>query len=706
MIDRHPDSDIADVHDELRRYEAMTQRSPWEGESPISSAEVDAMIASVNGRLAERASPVRGSSRVRTFAVAACAILAASVLWLTGGSKPLVAAGVDGELRVLTPQPRAGGRVDVEYVAPATLARETRLHLRALLRRPWDQPYADATVYQRVARLERGRDGRFRGSFVLPDSTVYAALAVENDEASRVDSRGGKRWEVLAFGDSGRIAWEAYQQKINELHGRDSEAALATARERAAAYRSDPRAWGYVRYLEQVNLTGAAQSLVPQHRARMIELHRQFSTVPNPSNGLIEAMRGYLVQLDRRNDSTLRQIGTYWQDARARRMAAVLTAAPSDVVHTDPTAAEWMMWELNRYAMSSADSARPALERFEALAARLPRETEVARTVGYQLARNSGDHAAWLRWADRRSASMPNRADVWYPELLQVDSLRHPVIARLAGIAEKLLRPDDSRRPLELTRAEAARADSAQALRVLAHAARGLELVNDTTGALRVLDRAASIGWDHRVAMRRATLRLALGDTAGAVDPLAQVVADPTTSPAQADSLSRLVAGVGAQRWRAAKTSAERALRAYYLRDATREVLPESVTVSDASGRPVSLQALANGTRTVVLFWSPLCPFSREELRKVRPLLESLRREGARLVIVSDGPRGAETDSVANGLDLGGASYYDAQGDAGRAFRIWSIPNYAVLDASGVLRFSNSSANRVVAQVASLRDER
>ncbi len=617
-----------------------------------------------------------------------------------------MAADVDGELRVLTPQPRAGGRVEVEYIAPSTMARAERLHLRALFRRPWDEPYANATVYQRVAVLARERDGHFRGSFVLPDSTVYAALAVENADASRVDSRGGKRWEVLAFDDSGRIAWDAYQQKINDLHGRNSEEALATARERAKAYQQDPRAWAYVRYLEQVNLSGAAEFLVPTHRARLVEMHRLFSTAPNPSNELIEAMRGYLVQFDSRTDSTFRQLSKFWSEARTRRMEQALKPARSDVIVTDQTAVEWMMWDLNRHAMSTPESARSALERLEGLAARLPRETDVVRTVGYQLARNSGDFSAFLRWADRRAAAMRNRPEVWYGELLQVDSLRRPVVARLTTIAESLLRPDDTRRPLELTRADAARADSTHALQVLVQLARGIELLNDTAGALRVLDRAASIGWDRRVALRRATLRMGLHDTLGAVDPLAQVVADPATPKTQADSLSRLVANVDPERWRAAKVGAERALHSYYLRDATRETLPESVTVRDTSGRPILLRSLASGAPTAVLFWSPFCPYSRAELEKIRPLIALLRREGARLVIVSSRPRSPETDSLTTQFELGGASYYDAVGQAGTAFHVWTIPNYAVLDARGVLRFSNSTAERVVAQVAALRGER
>lgn len=704
MMDRQSQSHAADTHADLRLYSEIADRSPWTDDSPINQVEVEAMLANVHSELAAPERVPLVSLRTRKFAVAASALFMLGMFWLTGGSESLIAASVDGELRVLTLQPRAGGRVDVEYVAPATLVGEARLQLRALFRRPWDEPYADATVYQRVALLERGRDGRFRGSFVLPDSTVYVALAVENEDASRVDSHGGKRWDVLAYDDSGRIAWDAYQQKINELHGRNSDAALAAARERAAVYESDPRAWSYVRYLEQVNLSGAAQALVPQHRARVLEMHRQFSAVPNPSNELIESMRNYLVQFDSRSDSTLSAVGAFWRAARTRRIAQTLAAARSDVVVTDETVAEWMLWELNRHAMSSPDSAGPALERLEALAARLPRETNVVRTVGYQLARNSGDYSAFLRWADRRSASMPNRPETWYPELFQVDSLRRPAIERLSAIAEQLLRPDDARRPLEMTRSEAARVDSAHAMRVLVQVAVGLELVQDTTGALRVLDRAALIGWNRPVAIRRATLRLAMGDTDEAIEPLAQIVVDPTTPKSQADSLLRLVTHIDSDRWRAASTNAERALRSYFLRDATREVLPESVTVTDSSGHAVSLRTIAGGARTVVLFWSPFCPYSRAELQKIRPLLESLHREGARLVIISEQPRSAETDSVSIDLELGGASYYDAQGDAGRAFRIWSIPNYAVLDASGVLRFSNSTADRVVAQVASLRD--
>ncbi len=708
MMDRlTPQPDAAEMLAELHHLEDIAARTPWEGASPLTAADLEVTLARVHRGIRERNQSSRTASRFRTVAIAACAILAVSIVLLTSRSAPLSASGINGELRVLTTQPKLGARIDVEYVAPATLARERRLHLRALFRRPWDRPYAYATVYRRVAVLERGRDGLFRGSFVLPDSTVYAALAVEDEEASRVDSRGGKRWEVLVYDEPARVAWDAYEQRINELIGRNSEAALATTRERAAAYPNDPRAWSAVLSLEQFNLRGAAEALVPSHRERVLAMHRQFSRLPRPSNALIEEMRRYVVQFDLQKDAELQQVGAFWREARSRRMTQVLTAARSDVVVTDPTAAEWIIWELNRASMSTRpDSVLSALERLEALAARLARETEMVRTVGYQLARSSPDPAAFLRWADRRSAAMPNQRDAWYGEPLRVDSLRRPVIARLTDIAEQLLRPDDARRPLELTRAAAARADSAHALRVLVQVASGLELDKDTTGALRVLDRAALIGWNHDVALRRAALRLALHDTTAALDPLAQVVADPTTTPSQADSLSRLVAHLKPARWQAATASAGRAMREYFLRDATREVLPESVMVSDSAGTPISLRTLAGGVRTVVLFWSPFCPFSRTELERVAPLVESLRREGARLIIISDTPRGPESDVLAKPTGLVGVSYYDAQGETGRAFHVWSIPNYAVLDADGALRFSNSTADRVVAQVVSLRGQK
>lgn len=196
--------------------------------------------------------------------------------------------------------------------------------------------------------------------FGLPDSAVYVALAVENEEASRVDSRGGKRWEVLVHDDSGRIAWNAYEQKVNDLFGRSSEAALATARERAEAYPDDPRAWSLVRTMEQINLSGAAEAFVPAYRERVLAMHRRFASMPSLSNAQVEAMRTSFIQLDTRGDTVLRRASTFWKEERTRRIVQQLTGVRSDVVSTDLTAAEWIAWELNKQSTSlRLDSVRP-----------------------------------------------------------------------------------------------------------------------------------------------------------------------------------------------------------------------------------------------------------------------------------------------------------------------------------------------------------
>lgn len=72
------------------------------------------------------------------------------------------------------------GGADVNSAAGiASFARAKRLVLRGLLRTPQDSMHGTGTTVKTVASLDRGKDGVFRGGFVLPDSVVYVAMVVK-----------------------------------------------------------------------------------------------------------------------------------------------------------------------------------------------------------------------------------------------------------------------------------------------------------------------------------------------------------------------------------------------------------------------------------------------------------------------------------------------------------------------------------------------
>lgn len=642
-----------------------------------------------------------GSNRRRwTGGIAAAALFGA--FWMFRVPEPLVAGVLDGELRVVTAHPRAGSNLEIEYIAPQALSAERELHVRALFRRPIDSEYDDATEYKRVAVLRRARDGRYRGAFMLPESVVYAALAIENGEASRVDSRKTRYWEVLTHTAAGIPSSPAFEQQVNDLHGRNMEAALGAAREWTRWHQDEPEAWSTLAYLEKLNLGTSADAFRVAHRARALAFHAKYSTLANPSPLLIDAMRGYLSNLA--SDSLTRPVRAHW-------IAAMRQArdddAKRDVISSDITVSSWKLSDLNDRAYAHPESASLYIEDVEALWQRNPVPTEYFLRFAPQIAgfANDGD-AHMLRWADRVAAVKRKGAEWAYQRIASRPALRQTAITRLDSIVRHLLSLDDSRRPLEMTRREAARRDSAQAGQVLTQLAAAYLAGGDSTNARIALLRATSISWDRKSAVAAIRLFSAADKSPQLAQLLATVHVDPGTPEPTADSMGVEGGKRFGSEWTSAVRNARVRMRDYFLDDAIREPLSGALMVRSVSGDSTSLRALSAGAPTVVMFWSQYCVYSLDALKQMDQLAAQLRRHGARLVVVATSePDDADTKRVLQEAKLAAPVYYDVNRDVSRTFRLWSTPSYHVLDAQGVLRFRSSAVDRVVSQAIALQFE-
>jgi len=87
---------------------------------------------------------------------------------------------------------------------------------------------------------------RHRGAFVLPDSFVIAALAVEDTAASVIDDRDGRTWELLRMDAGGKVLLPALDQRANDQMGRSWEEVFATGQRMVSEHPDSIAAWSYL----------------------------------------------------------------------------------------------------------------------------------------------------------------------------------------------------------------------------------------------------------------------------------------------------------------------------------------------------------------------------------------------------------------------------------------------------------------------------
>lgn len=640
---------------------------------------------------------VSGARRAITLAIAASVLVALAALWATHPTREAQAGWVVGSLELSPARPRRGDSVHARYRAPAMLADARELMLRARFRTPSDEPYNDGKGQRLATVLHRAGDGTFQGAFVLPDSVVYAALAVEDADARYVDDHGGRPWELFLHDDRGRPTSEALLQREHDFYGRDMAEVLATARQRAALDPDDPGTWTAV-YAHETHLEGESTARTLEHRQRLAAFHERWSAEIMPPMRVIAGMNAYAAQLADGSDARTETIRAYWRALRGR---AVLADS------TNRSAVDTRWWRLNDMAMRGADSARIALALADRFWSGLGRTSPIGPMVGTQVARLAGDTTvSRLQWADRRAAAEPNWTQSVYEELTRVPALRRVAIERLRAFVARLEVPDDARRALGTTAAEARVEDASRARRVLATIGTALLASGETAQAHDALVRATSEGWDLLLYRRAVPALLAAGDTVRAVTLAARLAIDADTSLLTGDStVVRARALVDSSRWRALVAESRLRLREHLLASAIDVKLPSPVALVDSKNRRTTLAELTRGHIAVVTFVSRRCGPGCLPLEQLWELQQKLTAHGMTMVAIVDEPPSASFDALLAGSAPHVPLHFDASGSARRAFNSWALPEYFVLDASGAVRFRRSAIGLVLAQAQALRDE-
>jgi peroxiredoxin len=595
-----------------------------------------------------------------------------------------------GELQLSPDHLGMDRTITAEYRPGSILAGAEAVVLRARFRTANNPPYNGMRRQVSVAQLHRDRDGVYRGSFTVPDSVVYAALAVEDLTGKRVDHNAWRLWDLLQEISSGQPTFAALGQQANDLQGRSMEEALRTTQRRASLYPDLPQSWGALVALEQFMLGSAhADSTAPAYRARLYKFDEEFRSRPAVPFETIEGMLDYAVQLSDSGFPRVREIARYW---RKRYVSDTSSVFPARMMRAE----------------AISDSARISPKKF------LP-VLDSLWTAGGQdfwfvpqnasiFAESSGDDAASLLWTDRLAAQIPDAGFYYYGALLKKPALADTALAWLRASLPRLYTRQDSLRPLERNVEEQARADSRVASAALKSIGANFIARGRVQEGIEALDRASEGVWDVDAFRTNAEARLTAGDTAGALRPLAFVSVDPETSDMYRDSvLNRVGTRITPQRWNKLVDSAASEMRQRVPRDEVSLSYGSPVRVATEAGRQTSLAELTKGKVAVVTFWSRYCGPSRQrQIPKLDRLARDLKRYDIVLIpITSESPSKDLTDFLRS-QNVTAPVYYDRWREAGRAFSQWGTPQYDIVDGEGRIRFAHTTQGRVLAQAVAL----
>jgi hypothetical protein len=242
--------------------------------------------------------------------------------------------------------------------------------------------------------------------------------------------------------------------------GRNMTLAFETARQRAALTPDQPEGWATLYFHEKINLGADADTALASHRARLDRLHRTWSARTDVPFAVVDGMVSYAAQVTESSDSLGRIVRAYWRPLRDRAVTAD---------RMDRVAVEARWWAINEVAIRARQAKKPGFslvamnlaERFwNAGGGRDP----LGGRLGSQIARLGGDTGeVRVRWTDRFGRVDARVRGVLLPRTGAGARPASGVRSAPSGLADRLLRRDDARRPLEKTVTEALRADSTRA---------------------------------------------------------------------------------------------------------------------------------------------------------------------------------------------------------------------------------------------------
>ena len=615
------------------------------------------------------ADPVPSRRLGLRFAAAAAAVLVAVVAAGVVVLNPSSLSADHSELRFVPERPAIGATIQVEYQASSFLADESRLVLRARFRRPNDVSYRRTTHQLDAAELVRNRDGVFRGTFELPDSTVYAVFAVEDSGGHRVDTNGEALWELHTY-DHQRPSFASLKQRYAELMGRNWTEAARNAELTAELYPERIESWYMLSAFQRWVPGGIGQdSVLGVIADRADSLHELFAH--NTSLTADDVALMYWVALtDSRDSAKVR----FWWD----RLSSEAPAHPTRVQHL-----------ALRTEHRFPNDLRARLGRLEEIWSEYGAAHEYLASAAYGAASRLRGPRAMQRWKPRVEALRP-----WPQWTIISDFVHHPELRTegMRSVRDLLTRLETDaqadRYLLETVDLFRVRQDSARRL-YLATLGRALIAEGEVAAGVDTLDLALASGWDPDVFSTAAEAKLELGDSAGAIELFSWIAADPTTDSATKERVTSAAVGmVDEARWENLKESGRSEMWRRLLADvATRTSFVDDPSVADSDGHSISVRRLADGRTLLVVLWHYSCgPPGERTLLQVDSLRKRWLGVDAEAIVVTDGSPNEMLDFIeSTGLELD--LYYDVYGEVKQSFDWWSTPSYIVIDDQFRMRY-------------------
>lgn len=623
----------------------------------------------------------------RRSAVAAAVLvtITAFAFWPTD---KIAAGSITGELRFDSPGLVYDRPIAVEYRAGQLLRGAPSVVLRARLRSRFSDSYNMDARQIRMDTLEHVGDGLYRGSIRFGDSVVYAVFAVETPDGSKIDDNGLALWNLFRLQDNGRPTFHSVEQRWRDLLGENPELALEAIRERTKLFPEHPDVWAAVYGFERFMLGQQhADSARAGHRERLLRLHERYAAGGAVSLDISWGMSSYAVQIANGRDTVVRNIGRFW---RARTFADSSRHPIRDQIR---------VFGVGDTARLNADR---GLMLYEQLWPEIGWRVTFLATNAYAFATGAQDHSARVRWADRIVTWRPSSAGYYYGELAKVSETRRQALARIRVAIRRPEALSDSLRPLETPVPEWQRTvrESGAGL----HAILGEALVADgnVRGGLDTLSIAARSRWDPGLFRQAAEAHLTVGDTVGAARYLSMVAVDPNSVAGFADSVRTLHASVAASTWDSLLAEARHEMTERVLEAAITRPVDGSARLVSSTGLSTTLDAVRADQPAVVTFWSRHCGPSRFQMERLPRLADEIRRHGGILIAITSEQPSAELAAALAEMKVTIPVYHDRWAEAKREFGQYATPEYHVLDAAGRLRFTRTSIDQAVVQMAVL----
>lgn len=651
-----------------------------------------AIVPLVNDGTSSARTVARPASRSKWIGISAAAGLTAIAVIgsLMAGAPTVEAAAVAGTMQLSNDTPQRGERVTVRYRAGSTLSGYNLLNLRARVRTREAREYATGIPVVTLATLRKERDGTFSASFVLPDSIVFAALAVEDSVATEIDDHGGRTWTVRRAAAAKQPTLSAIEQHFYDLMGKNWEGVFTQARSLVQIYPDSIAAWSLLQSSHSW-MGWSVDSVRSFHRAKVAHFDRTLRAQTHPSGDDMGRLSWYA----RNVDST---VAAYW---KARAIATAPTneyavqarmSASMRTFWTDNDTTAVLRAMDNLWSDANADRRRQILSYI------------------LEVALPTGDTAIIRRWTDRQlhaglsggSGSVSSTVRAMASEFVKVPALRTEGLdqlrAELARLRDNKSVQRTEPRSLDETQSRYQERLDRYTRSVLAALGRGLVLAGQPRQALDTLALATAAGWNIDVFRDVRTASLSAGDTARAITMAARLVVDPRTNLGRADTLAtRSAAIVGESAWQRLVAQERQEMVRRILEVSRPRSLSKPMTLIALDGSTTDLSTLSKGHVTIVAFWSRHCGPAIMALPELQRVAERMAKVGVRtLMVVDESQRSPELQTFLQENRVTLPVYLDAKKLASQAFNQWGTPEFFVLDQDGRMVFPSTSDTDVL----------